>query len=384
MMGRRTTVFVRVLAVFSAIFLFRFLIVESKRIKTGRKIDIMLKKTGSAFDLTAAEDYSEIVFDESADEIVTVIHTAEEDASFNDITILDKKIYSVDLDNVMIDRFTDVRVQPVNEMIPFFWQIPHVGSAFQALAVSCLDLILASRFTNVPRGQSLEYTEDTGHTYVSVDLTTKQGINDAVALGLPDSDLPYNLIVTTELSHGAGNLLSQSKGKLFTLMRHPIERAIAVYSSFVLSSKDPKIENMTLEQYATSSYAEENWMVRRLTDNLQYHGKDVNEIDLLTSKEILRQKCVIGLYSKINESIDRFEKMFRWGSVTDNEEKSKKMCYDRIISNVQQRDKDLSLGQLIKKSDNVYTLLLNKNKLDMDLYLYAVKLYDAQKQMFTS
>jgi len=384
MMGRRTTVFVRVLAVFSAIFLFRFLIVESKRIKTGRKIDIMLKKTGSAFDLTAAEDYSEIVFDESADEIVTVIHTAEEDASLNDMIILDKKIYSVDLDNVMIDRFTDVRVQPVNEMIPFFWQIPHVGSAFQALAVSCLDLILASRFTNVPRGQSLEYTEDTGHTYVSVDLTTKQGINDAVALGLPDSDLPYNLIVTTELSHGAGNLLSQSKGKLFTLMRHPIERAIAVYSSFVLSSKDPKIENMTLEQYATSSYAEENWMVRRLTDNLQYHGKDVNEIDLLTSKEILRQKCVIGLYSKINESIDRFEKMFRWGSVTDNEEKSKKMCYDRIISNVQQRDKDLSLGQLIKKSDNVYTLLLNKNKLDMDLYLYAVKLYDAQKQMFTS
>ena len=110
----------------------------------------------------------------------------------------------------------------------------------------------------------------------------------------------------------------------------------------------------------------------------------MNEIDLLTSKEILRQKCVIGLYSKINESIDRFEKMFSWGSATDIEEKSKKMCYDRIISNVQQRDKDLSLSRLIEKNDNVYTLLLNKNKLDMDLYLYAVRLYDAQKEMFFS
>ena len=153
MMGRRTTVFVRVLGYFSPIFLFGFLIVESKRIKAGRKVDIMLKKTGSAFDLTTADDYSEIIFDKSANKIVTVVHTAEEDTSFDDIIILDKKIYSVDLDNVMIDRFTDTRVQPVKETIPFFWQIPHVGSTFEALAVSCLNLILASRFTNVPRGE---------------------------------------------------------------------------------------------------------------------------------------------------------------------------------------------------------------------------------------
>jgi len=43
----------------------------------------------------------------------------------------------------------------------------------------------------------------------------------------------------------------------------------------------------------------------------------------------------------------------------------------------------MALGTLIQKGDIAYNLLLNKNKLDMDLYLYAVRLYAAQKELFT-
>jgi len=271
------------------------------------------------------------------------------------------------------------------ELMPFFWQIPHVGSVFESVAVSCLHLIVASRYVGVIGApQSIDYIQHKDKTYVSVDLTTKEGIDSAVSLGLPSSDLSYNSMVTPLLYHGAENLLGQSKGRLFTLLRHPIERAIMVYYSFVSSTSDPELTNMNLEQYASSQYAEENWMVRRMTNNLQIEGKDVTEVDLLKAKEILRQKCIIGLYSKMDESISRFEKMFGWGAVTENQANSGKICHDKIISNIQQRDKTMAVGTIIEKGDNNYNLLLNKNKLDMDLYLYAVKLYAAQEEMFTS
>jgi len=273
----------------------------------------------------------------------------------------------------------------MTELMPFFWHIPLVGSVFESVAVSCLHLIVASRYVGVTGAtQKIDYIQHKDKTYIGVDLTTKQGIDNAVSLGLPSTDLSYNSMVTPLLYHGAESLLGQSKGRLFTLLRHPIERAIMVYYSFISSTSDPDLENMSLEQYASSNNAEENWMVRRMTNNLQIEGKDVDATDLLKAKEILRQKCVIGLYSKMDESISRFEKTFSWGAVTENQANSGKICHDKIISNVQQRDKSMALGTLIKRGDTEYTLLLNKNKLDMDLYLYAVKLYEAQEVLFTS
>jgi len=410
-MGRKTTVLVRVFGLFFGILLLCLLITQSSDVKEGRKVDNMLKETGSAFEITVPEDYSEIAYDETTGEIVTVIHKVEEETTpkevllanknlptreqinshiqppfEEEIPLLDKQVYPVAIDNILLDRFADIRAEgDMTELMPFFWHIPLVGSVFESVAVSCLHLIVASRYIGVAGAtQKIDYIKHKDKTYIGVDLTTKQGIDNAVSLGLPSTDLLYNSMVTPLLYHGAENLLGQSKGRLFTLLRHPIERAIMVYYSFISSTSDPDLENMSLEQYASSNNAEENWMVRRMTNNLQIEGKDVDATDLLKAKEILRQKCVIGLYSKMDESISRFEKTFSWGAVTENQANSGKICHDKIISNVQQRDKSMALGTLIKRGDTEYTLLLNKNKLDMDLYLYAVKLYEAQEVLFTS
>jgi len=410
-MGRKTTVLVRVFGFLFGILLLCLLITESTNVKKGIKVNVMLKETGSAFEFTAPEDYSEIVYDETTDEIVTVTHIVEEETApkevllanedlpireeinsriqppfEEEIPLLDKQMYPVAIDNILLDRFADIRAEgDMAELMPFFWQIPHVGSVFESVAVSCLHLIVASRYVGVIGApQSIDYIQHKDKTYVSVDLTTKEGIDSAVSLGLPSSDLSYNSMVTPLLYHGAEHLLGQSKGRLFTLLRHPIERAIQVYYSFISSTSDPELETMSLVQYASSRHAEENWMVRRMTNKLQIEGKDVNEMDLLKAKEILRQKCIIGLYSKMDESISRFEKTFGWGAVTENQANSGKICHNQILDNVRQRDKTMALGTLIQKGDIAYNLLLNKNKLDMDLYLYAVRLYAAQKELFTS
>ena len=41
----------------------------------------------------------------------------------------------------------------------------------------------------------------------------------------------------------------------------PIDRAIGVYHRLQATSDHPDIKDMTLLEYAHSSYAEENWMV---------------------------------------------------------------------------------------------------------------------------
>ena len=174
-MGRKTTVLVRVFGLLFGILLLCLLITESTNVKKGIKVNVMLKETGSAFEFTAPEDYSEIVYDETTDEIVTVTHIVEEETApkevllanedlpireeinsriqppfEEEIPLLDKQMYPVAIDNILLDRFADIRAEgDMAELMPFFWQIPLVGSVFESVAVSCLHLIVASRYVGV-------------------------------------------------------------------------------------------------------------------------------------------------------------------------------------------------------------------------------------------
>ena len=56
-------------------------------------------------------------------------------------------------------------------------------------------------------------------------------------------------------------------GRCFTILRHPVERAVALYFTLKRNGKlsDP---HMTLEQYAASDLSENNWMTRMLTNDM--------------------------------------------------------------------------------------------------------------------
>ena len=110
------------------------------------------------------------------------------------------------------------------------------------------------------------------------------------------------------------NLLSPNHmGRFFAVFRHPIERAISLFYYLQVADWEktyqPELANWTIEEYAVSDRVENNWMTRRLSGNMV---DELDESDLAIATETLRKKFFVGLTTKMEESMDRFERFFRW------------------------------------------------------------------------
>ena len=102
---------------------------------------------------------------------------------------------------------------------------------------------------------------------------------------------------------------------MFALFRHPIKRAASMFyflrSNINASSKHyAQLEKMTLEQYAVSKYVENNWLTRILLHKLD--NLAITNGDLEHAKNILREKCLVGLLSEFDVSMYRFKRFFGW------------------------------------------------------------------------
>jgi hypothetical protein len=163
---------------------------------------------------------------------------------------------------------------------------------------------------------------------------------------------------------------------MFTLLRHPVERAVSMfhYLSFATwePTYDPDLAYISIEMYSRSLRIEHNWMVRLLSNELE---NDLTLHHLELAKEVLRKKCIIGLLEDKSESWDRFERFFRWKFPTQRQRE----CQERILhwgwSNKHSHP-TLEEGSL------AWNLLLKRNDLDMELYEYALLLYQEQTALF--
>jgi len=149
--------------------------------------------------------------------------------------------------------------------VPLFWHIPRSGgTTLQDIFGSCLGLTIANN-VGVLDGhnsdesiQTFRYGE--GATYVNVDTTSKEGLIRAKKLGLVQSNLA-DVVVTPYLYESADlfNDLpeeTEKKGRCFTILRHPIERAMSVFFYLQSTSEELKFRLMTIEEYAESAYCE--------------------------------------------------------------------------------------------------------------------------------
>ena len=121
----------------------------------------------------------------------------------------------------------------------------------------------------------------------------------------------------------------------------------------------------SLEDYVSNKYSESNWLTRMLTNKMS--GR-VDEDDLNDAKRFIEMKCLIGLTDMYQESYERVEKYFGWINTTnatcENELKLSRRLYDENISNL------------------VYDQLHKQNELDINLYEFAMDLYEKQTQIF--
>merc|ERR1711957_504856 len=133
-------------------------------------------------------------------------------------------------------------------------------------------------------------------------------------------------------------------------------------------------KEMNLEEYAKSSFMEDNWMVRVLANEMD--GKiEQHHLDL--AQHVLGRKCLIGLTEKFEESILRFAHYFDWtGKVSADELETCEAALETAKHVKNQHFSNADTGNEIKKGDykegtELYKILEEKNVFDMELFRYA-------------
>lgn len=213
-----------------------------------------------------------------------------------------------------------------------------------------------------------------GSPFMNVDTTTTSGIERAKKLGLAQSGKAECIV--SPLLYDIETVFSPShKGRIFTIFRHPLERATSMFYYIQVADWEPTfnpiLESMTLQEYATSAFVENNWMVRRLS-NVDKTVK-LTEDHLEVAMDIVRRKFLVGLLDRKDESMDRFETFFGWKFKVkpDNQEQ----CRTSLLE--QGANKNIH-DELPEEETDAHNALLFHNKWDLLLYSYIEDLFHQQ------
>ena len=135
---------------------------------------------------------------------------------------------------------------------------------------------------------------------------------------------------------------------------------------------------MTLQEYAASEYAENNWMVRFLT-NATTGGLSERHLEL--AKDVLARKCLVGILEDFTASFKRFNAYFGWNDRDFGgpvEKKKRGACVGRVISHPD----NAHAHPKHEEGSAVWNTLLEQNRYDMLLYEHALHLFhDVQKDL---
>lgn len=239
---------------------------------------------------------------------------------------------------------------------------------------------------------SLEIVEvNEGQHHVNVDTTVLPGIERAAKLELIPSRLAD--IVFTPLLHESLDLLfsSEHRGRMFAMVRHPVDRVVSLF--YYLQNADweptynPAFKEMTIEEYANSTHVEANWMVRSLIN--EWEGPITIEM-FGQAKEVLRRKCIVGLISRFDESLQRFNRYFGFklqieggqGQDIDEQEAAQGEYFECMEKYHRNRGSNVHAHPRLSKDSDAYAMLKAKNGWDMDLYNYIEdELFKEQEQI---
>ena len=130
---------------------------------------------------------------------------------------------------------------------------------------------------------------------------------------------------------------------------------------------------MSLEEYSRSGMAENNWLTRTLVnkgDDAELTDSDVN-----LAMDIVRRKFIVGLLSEKEETMERFEKLFKWKYRVNPE--NQEICRNKLLgsgANANTSHKKENPGP----GTPAYDLLAKENIYDLQLYDYVRALFAEQ------
>lgn|GEM_PF-3402336 len=168
--------------------------------------------------------------------------------------------------------------------------------------------------------------------------------------------------------------------KIFTFLRHPIDRCISHYkhimrnmpagtdiNQLILSGEYKIMQNMQL-RYVARDYNKNDDELSTLTnvDNCADLTPPLNLQDLEQAKYRLKNMVFVGIQEFFNESVAHLTAKFGW-----------------VCNNAPELNRSVNAKQKI--SDEAIEYLTNINALDIELYNFAVNLFETErKRVLTS
>ncbi len=174
------------------------------------------------------------------------------------------------------------------------------------------------------------------------------------------------IIISSKIHEMSSVFTKESRGRLFAALKHPVHRAVDIYNNNYA-------ESMTIEQYVNSDFISENWMTRSLINNFT---NDLNQEDLSRAIQVISEKCLVGLHTRMEEYIERVNQVFQLEIENDSELKE---CTHSIIR--QHIDTYMKTPYPLEGSD-LWRAIQMKNMFDMQLYRYVEEeLFNAEKAL---
>lgn len=291
-----------------------------------------------------------------------------------------------------LDNFEDTWEPYDKTDVPMFWHIPKSGGSSIKNAIGgCHRFVMATEFGITDgHGQEAEVAVVYPHIphvgddidrspFINVDVTTVEGIGRAKAMGFAEAGLAE--VVVSPYVYETNDLFAPtSKGRLFAIFRHPVDRAISMFYYIQVADWEPtyhpSLKDWTLSQYAQSDIVENNWMTRMLSDQLT---GNLSEENLRVAMETVRTKILVGLMSKMEPSMARFEKLFQWTFRVDPS--AQEECRQHMVSGAGSNSNTKNKREMPQPGDEAWELLAHQNNFDIQLYEYIEWLYEEQEAL---
>jgi hypothetical protein len=265
----------------------------------------------------------------------------------------------------------------------FFFHIPRSGGeTIKEIAGRCLGKTLVSE-VGVGEGHDqdvvLQKVEVDGVEYVNVDTTSIDGLHRAANLGLAASDLSD--LISSSYFGEVGMLFDlEHKGRAFTILREPIERAVSMYYHVTRGDQAYIDPSVTLEDYAQGNGIENNWVIRFMTGHME---GEIKKEHLEEAKEILAKKFVVGFMDDAEETVYRIMKYFDWAFEEDeNVRMQQEDCIKDLITG--RANKAVVKYDIPKRGSQAQALIKWQTQFDIKLYEYARELFEQQTKHFGS
>jgi len=290
----------------------------------------------------------------------------------------------------LLARNTGDVMEPLKESdTPVYWHIPKASGTSMKRYYGCMGLTAASE-TGIIDGHDKDETIQVwqrgnekfpGLKLVNVDTSTREGIDRAKRLGLVESG--YADVIFSPIPYFANELFNPNhKARYFTLFRDPIERILSTFYYHQIAEWEtdknvyqPELANTTIEEWLQMPGAQglgdlKNFYMKSLFNKDQFTDEDLEQ-----AKEIIRTKFLVGLVSKMQESVDRFDYYFGWSHHVKREE-----CGKEAIQTGYNRNPHSSTA--LEEGSKAWNLLIKMNHYDLQLYDFIVQLYKEQGVLF--